>query len=72
MRQQADRDGLASIAVPRIGTGYGGLWWRKVRAIIEKVFADWPGALYVYEEYAPESDTEDSPGAGERKARGKP
>lgn len=31
----------------------GGQPW-KVRAIVEKVFADWAGTLYVYEEYVPE------------------
>ncbi len=56
MRQQADGEGVVSIAVPRIGTGYGGLSWKKVRAVVEKVFADWPGTLYVYEEYVPEGD----------------
>jgi len=54
MRAQADGEDVASIAVPRIGTGYGGLSWRKVRAIVERIFADWPATLYVYEEYAPE------------------
>jgi O-acetyl-ADP-ribose deacetylase (regulator of RNase III) len=54
MRQQADREAIPTIAVPRVGAGYGGLSWRKVRAVIEKVFADWPGTLYVYEEFAPE------------------
>src|SRR3954470_1121570 len=49
MRQQADREGVTSIAIPRIGVGYGGLSWRKVRAIVEKTFADWPGTLHVYE-----------------------
>ena len=65
MRRQADREGVASIAVPRIGAGYGGLSWKKVRAVIEKVFADWPGTLYVYEEYAPEEDGPDRPTAKE-------
>jgi O-acetyl-ADP-ribose deacetylase (regulator of RNase III) len=54
MREQADREGVASIAVPRVGAGYGGLSWRKVRAVVEKAFADWPGTLYVYEEFASE------------------
>jgi O-acetyl-ADP-ribose deacetylase (regulator of RNase III) len=54
MREQADREGVTSIAVPRIGVGYGGLSWRKVREIIEKVFTAWPGDLTVYEEYASE------------------
>jgi O-acetyl-ADP-ribose deacetylase (regulator of RNase III) len=54
MREQADDQGVGSIAVPRTGAGQGGLSWRKVRAVVEKVFADWPGTLFVYEEYAPE------------------
>ncbi len=54
MKRQADEEGVRSIALPRIGAGYGGLSWRRVRAVIEKVFGDWPGTLYVYEEYAPE------------------
>ena len=28
MRQQAEDEGIASIAIPRIGAGYGGLSWR--------------------------------------------
>jgi len=56
MRQQADREGVTSIAIPRVGAGYGGLSWRKVRAVIERAFAGWPGTLYVYEEYAPEGE----------------
>jgi O-acetyl-ADP-ribose deacetylase (regulator of RNase III) len=53
MREQADREGIRRIAAPRLGAGYGGLSWKKVRAVIEKVFADWSGTLYVYEEYVP-------------------
>lgn len=56
MRRQADHEGICAIALPRIGAGYGGLSWKKVRAIIETVFTDWSGTLYVYEEYAPEGD----------------
>jgi O-acetyl-ADP-ribose deacetylase (regulator of RNase III) len=59
MQHQADREGIASIAVPRLGAGYGGLSWKKVRAVVEKVFADWLGTLYVYEEYAPENAAAD-------------
>jgi O-acetyl-ADP-ribose deacetylase (regulator of RNase III) len=53
MRELADAEGIQRIAMPRIGTGYGGLSWKKVRAIVEQVFGDWSGALYVYEEYIP-------------------
>jgi O-acetyl-ADP-ribose deacetylase (regulator of RNase III) len=53
MKKQAIKEGLKSIAIPRIGAGFGGLSWKKVRAIIEQVFGDWSGSLYVYEEFAP-------------------
>jgi O-acetyl-ADP-ribose deacetylase (regulator of RNase III) len=53
MRNLADVAGITSIAIPRIGVGYGGLSWRKVRVIIERVFEDWPSRLVVYEEFAP-------------------
>lgn len=55
MRRLADDEKLTSIALPRIGAGYGGLSWTKVRAIIDRIFVDWPGDLYVYNEFTPES-----------------
>jgi O-acetyl-ADP-ribose deacetylase (regulator of RNase III) len=58
MRAQADAEGIYVIAMPRIGAGYGGLSWRKVRGIIEVAFADWARSLYVYEEYVPETAPE--------------
>jgi len=54
MKQHADEQDIRSIAMPRIGAGYGGLSWKKVRPIVERVFNDWSGTLYVYEEYIPE------------------
>jgi O-acetyl-ADP-ribose deacetylase (regulator of RNase III) len=53
MRVQADTQGLTSIAIPRIGVGYGGLSWKKVRAIVEAVFGDWAGTLILYQEFVP-------------------
>ena len=53
MRELADAEGIRSIAMPRICVGYGGLSWRKVRAIVERVFGDWPGRLVVSQEYVP-------------------
>jgi O-acetyl-ADP-ribose deacetylase (regulator of RNase III) len=55
MQRVADAEKIGSIAIPRIGTGYGGLSWKKVRVIVEEVFAAWPGSLYVYEEYQEET-----------------
>jgi O-acetyl-ADP-ribose deacetylase (regulator of RNase III) len=54
MCEAADAAKITTIALPRIAAGYGGLSWKKVRAIIEAVFADWPGTVYVYEEFRPE------------------
>jgi O-acetyl-ADP-ribose deacetylase (regulator of RNase III) len=51
MKKQADAERISRIAIPRIGVGYGGLSWRKVRAVIERVFGDWSGTLYVYEQF---------------------
>jgi O-acetyl-ADP-ribose deacetylase (regulator of RNase III) len=52
MRKKANREGIMSIAIPRIGVGYGGLSWNKVRGIIEKMLGGWKGTVYVYEEHA--------------------
>ncbi|MDR3638334.1 MAG: macro domain-containing protein [Isosphaeraceae bacterium] len=54
LREQADGEGVTRIAIPRIGVGYGGLSWKKVRAIVDVEFRDWPGTLIVYEEYVPD------------------
>jgi len=54
MKRQADEEGIHTIAIPRIGVGYGGLSWKKVRPISEDVFENWPGILYVYEEFTSE------------------
>jgi O-acetyl-ADP-ribose deacetylase (regulator of RNase III) len=51
MREVADAEGIRSIAVPRIAAGYGGLSWKKVKALLDAAFADWAGTLYVYEEF---------------------
>ncbi|HEY7094477.1 MAG TPA: macro domain-containing protein [Ktedonobacterales bacterium] len=53
VRMLADAEGVRSIAMPCIGVGYGGLSWRRVRALVERVFSDWDGTLYLYEEYIP-------------------
>src|SRR5262249_15537465 len=55
MRELAHAEDVSSIALPSIGVGYGGLSWRRVREIVERLLADWEGALYVYEEYTPEA-----------------
>ncbi len=53
MKRQADAQAVKRIGMPRIAAGYGGLSWKKVKAIVETVFQDWAGDLFVYEEYVP-------------------
>lgn len=61
VRRQADREGVASIAIPRIGVGYGDLSWRKVRAIVEKVFADWPARCTSTRSSCPKGQRQQTP-----------
>ena len=68
MNRQADAEGVPSIAIPRIGVGYGGLSWKKVRAIVERVFQDWAGRLIVYEEFVPSVRSEAASSDGAKKA----
>jgi len=51
MRAGADSESIRSIAVPRIGAGYGGLSWDQCKLIIERVFLDWSGGLFIYDKY---------------------
>lgn len=60
MQEIANAERISSIAAPRIGVGYGGLSWKKVRAIIERAFTDWQGRLIVYEEYVPSSSNQET------------
>jgi O-acetyl-ADP-ribose deacetylase (regulator of RNase III)/catechol 2,3-dioxygenase-like lactoylglutathione lyase family enzyme len=64
MKQLADDEGIDRIAIPRIGVGYGGLSWKKVRTIVERAFADWAGRLIVYETFVPQEEAKvTTPGA---------
>jgi ribA/ribD-fused uncharacterized protein len=69
MRQRADAEGLTHIAMPRIGVGYGGLSWKKVRAIVEAVFGDWDGTLLVYEQYVKGGSTTPATSLEQRTSR---
>jgi len=54
MMQLAERSGVNSIAMPKIGAGLGGLKWEEVRGIIDKVAVTHPAIdLYVVENFSP-------------------
>ena len=43
---------IESIAMPKIGAGLGGLNWKDVKAVIEKVASDYPEVnLYIVEDF---------------------
>ena len=44
---------LASVALPRLATGVGGLDWDDVRPLIEIQLADVGANIYVYRDYVP-------------------
>ena len=49
-------EGIESIAMFRVGAGLGGLSWKEVCAIIERIYTGWPAMIYVFEEYVPRDD----------------
>ena len=54
MMQLAEKSGIRSIAMPKIGAGLGGLNWVEVKAVIEKVATNHNKVdLYVVENYSP-------------------
>lgn len=46
-------EGLASIALPRLATGVGGLDWSEVLPLIQRQLADTAADVYVYKLYVP-------------------
>lgn len=44
---------LASIALPRLATGVGGLDWAEVQPLIRQQLADSDADIYVYQTYVP-------------------
>ncbi|HWT14896.1 MAG TPA: macro domain-containing protein [Patescibacteria group bacterium] len=47
------KEGYASLALPRLATGVGGLDWADVKPLIEHHLADVGVPVYVYEQYLP-------------------
>ena len=48
---EIDKNGIKSIALPKIATGVGGLDWKDVEPIIEEYFGDSNIPVYLYEKY---------------------
>lgn len=50
-RYLLDESRIASLAMPRIGCGLGKLEWKVVRPLVQQMFEQWQGMVYVYERY---------------------
>lgn len=48
---EARKEGLKSLALPRLATGVGGLDWSDVKPLLEKHLAELGVPVYVYEHY---------------------
>jgi O-acetyl-ADP-ribose deacetylase (regulator of RNase III) len=46
-------EGLASVALPRLATGVGGLDWDEVRPLVMGQLADTDATIFVYHKYVP-------------------
>jgi len=51
LRKWADEEKIASLALPRLATGVGGLDWSEVRPLIEKHLGDLAVPVYIYVTY---------------------
>ncbi|HCO59513.1 MAG TPA: Appr-1-p processing protein, partial [Porticoccaceae bacterium] len=47
------KEKVDSLALPRLGTGVGGLDWEEVEPLIEKQLGDLDIPVYVYRSYVP-------------------
>lgn len=48
LRQLAEEEGFASLALPRLATGVGGLDWEEIKPLIENQLADLNIPIYLY------------------------
>lgn len=53
LKKVIEDEGLASVALPRLATGVGGLDWADVQPLIHNQLADSPATIYVYSQYVP-------------------
>lgn len=59
LKEEALRENLDSIALPRIATGVGGLEWEEVRPLIEEEFKDTDIRVFIYSKYVAKQKAEE-------------
>ena len=60
LKKMIAEEGLASVALPRLATGVGGLNWEDVRPLIMNQLADTNADIFVYQEYVPGKKADES------------
>ena len=53
LRHIAEKEAFASLALPRLATGVGGLDWKDVKPLVEKHLGDLKLSIFVYDTYQP-------------------
>jgi O-acetyl-ADP-ribose deacetylase (regulator of RNase III) len=53
LRHVAEKEAFASLALPRLATGVGGLDWKDVKPLVERHLGDLTIPIFVYEIYQP-------------------
>lgn len=48
LRKEIQKEKLASVAMPRLASGVGGLAWTDVRPLLQEYLGDLPAAVFVY------------------------
>lgn len=53
LHKYIEREGIQSVALPKLATGVGGLDWKDVKPLIEQQLGTLDAAIDVYEHYVP-------------------
>lgn len=53
LKKVIEKEQIASVAIPRIATGVGGLAWADVRAVMSETFGPLPVPVYAYATFHP-------------------
>lgn len=51
LRREIEREGIASVALPRLATGVGGLTWEDVKPLIERQLGELAIPIFLYTHY---------------------
>ena len=60
LRKIVSKEGITSLALPRLATGVGGLEWDEVKPLIENQLGDLEIPVYLYETYRPGVQAEET------------